>query len=152
MTAPSSHESASPQETEALGAALAASLRTGDVVLLYGEMGTGKTTFVRGALGALGHIGPVTSPTYTIARRYATPRGTVTHLDLHRLTDLDDEDPGLLDDHTGDDVIAFVEWPQIVDAGVDADPQITGRVAARVHLEHVAGGGDAARRRVRIVP
>lgn len=144
MATVSVHASTSPQDTEALGAALAARLRAGDVVLLDGEMGTGKTTFVRGALRALGHTGPVTSPTYTIARRYATARGAVTHLDLHRLVDLEDEDPGFLADHTDGDVIAFVEWPLIA----ATDPQIASRIAARVHLEHV--GTDATRRQVRI--
>lgn len=138
------HASGSPQDTEALGAALAARLQAGDVVLLYGEMGTGKTTFVRGALRALGHAGPVTSPTYTIARRYATPRGAVAHLDLHRLVDLEDEDPGFLADHTGADVIAFVEWPLVA----ATDPEIASRIAAEVRLEHV--GVDATRRRVAI--
>lgn len=146
MTAGTTHETVSPADTEALGAALAASLQAGDVVLLYGEMGAGKTTFVRGAVRALGHVGPVTSPTYTIARRYPDARLPVAHLDLHRLTSLDDEDPALLTDHMGLDGVAFVEWPQVADddrfvrdAGV--------RIAARVYLDHVA----PERRSVRIL-
>ncbi|HWI71970.1 MAG TPA: tRNA (adenosine(37)-N6)-threonylcarbamoyltransferase complex ATPase subunit type 1 TsaE, partial [Baekduia sp.] len=84
--------------TEAAGAALAATLKPGDVVLLEGEMGAGKTTFVRGAARALGFEGPVTSPTFTIGRCYegAVP---IVHLDLHRLVGLEDEDPALLDDY-----------------------------------------------------
>jgi tRNA threonylcarbamoyladenosine biosynthesis protein TsaE len=105
-------------------------------VLLEGEMGAGKTTFVRGAARALGFDGPVTSPTFTIGRRYdaATP---IAHLDLHRLGGLDDEDPALLEDYLTPDAIAFVEWPEI------AAGEIGLRVAARVTLEHA--GGDARR-------
>ena len=63
-------ESDSPEETERLAARLAAELAPGDVVLVQGELGSGKTTFVRGAARALGVEGPVTSPTYTIGHRY----------------------------------------------------------------------------------
>ena len=85
MTFPAEQQTASAAETEALGAALARELRPGDVVLLSGELGSGKTTFVRGALRALGVKGPVTSPTFTLARRYAGDGVEVSHLDLHRL-------------------------------------------------------------------
>jgi tRNA threonylcarbamoyladenosine biosynthesis protein TsaE len=119
-----------------VGAALAATLRPGDVVLLEGEMGAGKTTFVRGAARALGFDGPVTSPTFTIGRRYDGGRLPIAHLDLHRLSGLADEDPALLDDYLTPDAIAFVEWPAI------AEPQLE-RVAARVKLEHA--GGDTRR-------
>jgi tRNA threonylcarbamoyladenosine biosynthesis protein TsaE len=122
-----------------VGAALAATLAPGDVVLLEGEMGAGKTTFVRGAARALGFDGPVTSPTFTIGRRYEGARLPISHLDLHRLGGLADEDPALLDDYLTPDAIAFVEWPEI------AEPQLE-RIAARVLLEHA--GGD--RRRITI--
>jgi tRNA threonylcarbamoyladenosine biosynthesis protein TsaE len=122
-----------------VGAALAAKLAPGDVVLLEGEMGAGKTTFVRGAARALGFDGPVTSPTFTIGRRYEGGRLPISHLDLHRLSGLADEDPALLDDYLTPDAIAFVEWPAI------AEPELE-RIAARVLLEHA--GGD--RRRITI--
>ena len=115
-----------------MGAALAATLQPGDVVLLEGEMGAGKTTFVRGAARALGFDGPVTSPTFTIGRRYEGGRLPISHLDLHRLSGLADEDPALLDDYLTPDAIAFVEWPEI------AEPQLE-RIAARVKLEHAGG-------------
>lgn len=111
----SGSETTSAEETEALGAELAAALRPGDVVLVHGEVGSGKTTFVRGALRALGVTGPVTSPTFTIGRRYDEARPPVAHLDLHRLSDLDAEDPGLLDDYVTGAHVAFVEWPEIAD-------------------------------------
>jgi tRNA threonylcarbamoyladenosine biosynthesis protein TsaE len=132
-------ETASAAETEALAAGLAARLAPGDIVLISGELGAGKTTFVRGAAGALGVGVPVTSPTFTIARRYEDGRVPVSHLDLFRLDGLDDEDPELLAEELGPDRIAFVEWPE------HGATQLTlGRVAARVRLEHL--GGD--RRRV----
>ena len=122
--------------TEAIAAELAADLRPGDVVLLSGDLGSGKTTFVRGAARALGVSGPVTSPTFTIGRRYEG-RVPVSHLDLHRLAGdfgLAGEDPALLDDYLTADAIAFVEWPEPA-AGVIAEP------AASVELVHA--GGDA---------
>lgn len=103
-------------------------------------MGAGKTTFVRGAARALGFDGPVTSPTFTIGRRYepGPPAPPISHIDLHRLSGLEDEDPALLEDYLTPDAIAFVEWPEIAqDAGVLPN------VKARVTLEHA--GGDARR-------
>ena len=133
-------QTASAAETEALAAALAASLRPGDVVLVSGEMGTGKTTVVRGACRARGIDVPVTSPTFTIARRYEDGRVPVSHLDLFRLAEgLADEEPELLDDELAPDRVAFVEWPEVAGDGL---PGV--HVAARVRLEH--RGGD--RRRV----
>lgn len=104
-----------PQQTADLGAGLARTLRPGDVVLLRGEMGTGKTTFVRGAALALGAAGPITSPTFTIGRRYDDARPPVAHLDLHRLQTLEGEDPALLDDYVTGAHVAFVEWPEVAD-------------------------------------
>jgi tRNA threonylcarbamoyladenosine biosynthesis protein TsaE len=117
--------------TEAAGAALAARLAPGDVVLVEGELGAGKTTFVRGAARALGFDGPVTSPTFTIGRRY-DGRVPIAHLDLHRLGDLAAEDPALLDDYLTPDAIAFVEWPEV------AEPELR-RIRARVRLAHAGG-------------
>jgi tRNA threonylcarbamoyladenosine biosynthesis protein TsaE len=105
-------------------------------VLLAGEMGAGKTTFVRGAARALGFDGPVTSPTFTIGRRYDGARAPIAHLDLHRLSGLDDEDPALLEDYLTPDAIAFVEWPEIAEPALD-------RVAVRVTLEHAGGDSRA---------
>src|SRR3954452_22512475 len=86
----------SAAETEALAAELAVDLQPGDVVLVRGERGAGKTTFVRGPCRALGVTDPITSPTFTIGRRYDRPLGSVAHLDLHRLGDLGDGGPGPL--------------------------------------------------------
>ncbi len=125
--------SESAEQTEALGAQLAATLAPGDVVLLVGEVGVGKTTFVRGALRALGVTRAVTSPTFTIGRRYDDADVPVSHLDLHRLASLEGEDPALLEDYVDDRHIAFVEWPEVAGAELGA------RVAARVTLAHAGG-------------
>jgi tRNA threonylcarbamoyladenosine biosynthesis protein TsaE len=139
-------ESASPEATEAVAAELAASLRPGDVVLVAGDLGAGKTTFVRGAARALGVTGAVTSPTFTIGRRHRTAGGGwLAHLDLFRLGDLGAEDPGLLEDYLTPDAVAFVEWPELL-ADAAAAPPDGVAVAARVRLEHA--GGD--RRRVTV--
>jgi tRNA threonylcarbamoyladenosine biosynthesis protein TsaE len=132
--------SRSPEETERAGAALAAGLAPGDVVLVSGELGAGKTTFVRGAARALGVTEPVTSPTFVVGHLYEAPGVRVAHLDLYRLGGLDDEDPGLLDPYFGPDVVTFVEWPERV--GLDA---LLGErpIARRVSLAHA--GGDRRR-------
>jgi tRNA threonylcarbamoyladenosine biosynthesis protein TsaE len=127
------HRTSGPQETQALAARLAEALEPGDVVLIAGELGTGKTTFVRGACRALGVSGRVTSPTFTIGQRYEG-RVPVSHLDLYRLGDLAAEDPALLADYLTPDRVAFVEWPELAEGFV-------GATAARVRLAH--RGGDA---------
>jgi tRNA threonylcarbamoyladenosine biosynthesis protein TsaE len=129
------HETISAAETEELGAQLGKTLRAGDVVLVEGDLGVGKTTFVRGACRALGVTTIVTSPTFTIGQRYPAPV-PVSHLDLFRVPELAQEDPDLLADYLGPDTIAFVEWPP------DGDLDIAGiaRIAARVRIEH--RGGD----------
>jgi len=132
-------ESGSAAETEAVGAKLAAELGPGDVVVISGELGAGKTTLIRGACRALGVTGPVTSPTFTIGQRYRG-RLPVSHLDLYRLGDMEAEDPALLDDYLDPGSVAFVEWPAV------AGPQLSGRRTVEVRLAHL--GGD--RRRIEI--
>jgi tRNA threonylcarbamoyladenosine biosynthesis protein TsaE len=134
-------ETKDPRETEALGAELAAGLRDGDVVLVRGELGSGKTTFVRGAARALGVTDPITSPTFSIGHRYRATNTTVSHLDLYRLAgSLAEEDPGLLDDYLGPGRIAFVEWPAREHAELSS---------ARLHVTLTHRG--ASRRRIEVV-
>jgi len=116
-------------ETEALGARIAERLEPGDVILLSGELGTGKTTLVRGACRALGVPGPVTSPTFTIGQRYEGGRMPVSHLDLYRLQSLEGEDPALLDDYLRPEGVAFIEWPAAGAGRLD-------RPALEVRLAH----------------
>lgn len=123
----------SAAETEALGAELAERLGPGDVVVLSGEVGAGKTTLIRGACRALGISDPVTSPTFTIGHRYEGGRLPVAHLDLYRLEGLDGEEPALLEDYLVPGAIAFVEWPAV------AEPQLSGRRIVNVSLAHAGG-------------
>jgi tRNA threonylcarbamoyladenosine biosynthesis protein TsaE len=104
-------QTSSPGETEALAADLAGRLATGDVVTVAGELGTGKTTFVRGACVALGVRERVTSPTFTVGHRYHGVRGEVSHLDLYRFEGVSAAEWGDLEPYF-DDAIAFVEWPE----------------------------------------
>ena len=135
MSSPS--ESDGPEATERAGAALAAQLRPGDVVLVSGELGAGKTTYVRGALRALGVTGPVTSPTFVVGVLYDGAGGPLAHLDLYRLADLRDEDPGLLDPYFGPDTVTFVEWPERAESAA----LLGGRAIAR-HVTLAHAGGD----------
>jgi tRNA threonylcarbamoyladenosine biosynthesis protein TsaE len=107
----------SAAETEALGASVAQLLRPGDVVLVQGELGAGKTTLVRGACRALGIEEPVTSPTFTIGHLYHGSL-TVAHLDLYRFVGLSAAEWGDLEPYF-DGTVAFVEWPE---AGLAALP------------------------------
>ena len=121
--------SRSAAETEAVGARLAERLEPGDAVTVSGELGTGKTTFVRGACRGLGITAPVTSPTFTIGHRYRG-RLDVSHLDLYRFRGLSPAEWGDLEPYF-EDAIVFVEWPE---AGLRALPPA--RVTVR--LEHVS--------------
>jgi tRNA threonylcarbamoyladenosine biosynthesis protein TsaE len=119
-------ESLSPEQTELVAAELAAELEPGDVVTIAGELGAGKTTFVRGACRALGVQGPVTSPTYTIGHRY---RGDVdvSHLDLYRFENVSPAEWGDLEPYF-DGAVCFVEWPE---AGEGSLPEPRFRVTLR---------------------
>ena len=121
---------ASANETEELAARLARKLVVGDVVTVSGELGTGKTTFVRGACRALGVTAPVTSPTYTIGHRYEG-EPDVSHLDLYRFTGVSAAEWGDLEPYF-DDAIVFVEWPEAGAAGLPS-------LRASVRLEHLGG-------------
>ena len=102
--------STSPEETERIAAELGARLEAGDVVTVSGELGSGKTTFVRGACRGLGVEGPVTSPTYTIGHRYHG-RVDVSHLDLYRFEGVSAAEWGDLEPYF-DGAVCFVEWPE----------------------------------------
>ncbi|MEI8105662.1 MAG: tRNA (adenosine(37)-N6)-threonylcarbamoyltransferase complex ATPase subunit type 1 TsaE [Actinomycetes bacterium] len=131
------HETGSAQQTEELGARLARLLRPGDIVAISGELGAGKTTFVRGACRELGVTQPISSPTYTIGHLYA---GTVpvAHLDLYRLAGSAGEEWGDLEPYF-DGTIAFVEWPEHAASWLPA-------IRATVTLAHV----DDSHREIRI--
>jgi tRNA threonylcarbamoyladenosine biosynthesis protein TsaE len=121
--------SAAPAETEAIAAVLAPELHAGDVVTVSGELGSGKTTFVRGACRALGVTVPVTSPTFTVGHRYPARAGDVSHLDLFRFQGFSAAEWGDLEPYF-EDAICFVEWPE---AAIGALPP----VRVEVRLSHV---------------
>jgi tRNA threonylcarbamoyladenosine biosynthesis protein TsaE len=121
----------SAAETEAVGERIGADLKPGDVVLVSGELGSGKTTLIRGAARALGVSEPVTSPTFTIGHTYRG-RLPVSHLDLYRLSDLGQEDPALLEDYVTPEAVSFIEWPGA------AEPWLE-RITRRVEIRHAGG-------------
>lgn len=122
----------SAEETEAVAARLAGMLRAGDVVTVAGELGAGKTTFVRGACRALGVTGKVTSPTFTIGHRYHGAGVEVAHLDLYRFQGVSAAEWGDLEPYF-DGTITFVEWPE---AGAGVLPA----ARAVVRLRHAEDG------------
>ncbi len=143
-------ESSSPEETERVAAALARKLEVGDVVTVEGELGSGKTTFIRGASRALGVTAPVTSPTFTIGHRYRG-RVDVSHLDLYRFEGMSDSEWGDLERYFADAVVFDPEtvgdratWdePRLHPVGIDrvlvngqiviADGQPTGAIPGQV--------------------
>ena len=129
--------STSSDETEEIAGRLARELSPGDVVTISGELGSGKTTFVRGACRALGVTAPVTSPTYTIGHRYEGDPD-VSHLDLYRFAGVSAAEWADLEPYF-EDAVVFVEWPE---AGLAGLPPV--RVSVR--LQHV----DERTRRIAI--
>ena len=104
-------ESRSPDETERIAGELARELEIGDLVTVAGDLGAGKTTFIRGACRALGVTAPVSSPTYAIGNRYRG-RVDVSHLDLYRLESMSERDWGDLEEYF-EGAVVFVEWPEV---------------------------------------
>jgi tRNA threonylcarbamoyladenosine biosynthesis protein TsaE len=134
MTEPRVQRSLSEQDTAAIGRTLGASLAAGDVVLLYGDLGAGKTAFVRGLAEGLGVSGDeVSSPTFTLVQEYRGGRLPLFHVDLYRLNDSREIDDLGLDEIAEEGVLA-IEW-------ADRHPRPP-RGAVHVTLAHA---GDAER-------
>jgi tRNA threonylcarbamoyladenosine biosynthesis protein TsaE len=137
-TAPAVTETASERETERVAEQLAARLAPGDVVLLSGDLGAGKTAFVRGlARGLGGDADEVSSPTFTLVQEYPAARAILYHVDLYRLAPAEIADLGL-DDLIASGGVVAIEWAERW-----ADRP---RRAVDVRLEHI--GGD--RRRIHV--
>ena len=124
---------ATPADTAARAARLAAVLRAGDVVALHGDLGAGKSTFARGLLKAMGWAGEVPSPTFTLVQAYDDLPVPVWHVDLYRINAPAEADAlGLFET----DAALIIEWPQRLGARLPA---------AALHLQ-LSGSGDEPRR------
>ena len=140
-------ETESPDETAGVASDLSERLRPGDLVLLEGDVGSGKSTFARAAIRALGVEGPIPSPTFTIGRAYRG-RLPVSHIDLYRLGPLSDEVPDLLGEYLDPSGIAFVEWPgdggESIRSGSEREVRVEiehlGRDRRRIAISLVSGG------------
>jgi tRNA threonylcarbamoyladenosine biosynthesis protein TsaE len=128
----SSSSASSEQETAAVAAALVPTLPPGAVVYVEGQLGAGKTAFVRGAARALGVTGAVTSPTFTVAHLYEGREGRVAHLDLSRSERLDEAAWGDLEPYFEDVRAVFVEWAS---AGAGVLPPSHARVQIAVEAD-----------------
>ena len=133
--------SSAPDETVAAGRALAARLPPGSTVALNGDLGAGKTHFVRGLVAGWGGAEEATSPTFTLVHEYATPRGPVFHLDLYRAKSEEEIWSAAHDELEGAEGVVVVEWADRFPALVPAD-------AIRVTIEHDGEG----RRRITLTP
>lgn len=102
-------------DTHAFAGAIGACLKAGDTVLLYGDLGTGKSVFARGAARALGVQDEMASPTFTLMQPYRGKEANIYHFDLYRIADEDEFFASGLQDHIGSDGISFIEWPQQAD-------------------------------------
>ena len=111
----------SPEETRAVAQQLGALLQPGDVIVLAGEMGAGKTAFTKGVALALGIDEPVASPTFTIVREYVA-RIPLVHVDVYRLDHVQELHDLGLDDLLGEEAVTVVEWGDKVSAALPGDP------------------------------
>lgn len=126
------YQSASEAETEALARTLSAELAAGDIVLVQGDLGAGKTVFVRGLADGLGLDGAVvSSPTFTLVHEYGGGRLPLVHLDLYRLDRVDLDEIGLDPEQAARGVVV-VEWPE----------RLRHAVAGAVHVAITDRGGD----------
>ena len=129
----------SPEETEAVGAALGKILKAGTVIAYRGDLGAGKTAFTRGLARGLGYAEPVTSPTYTIVNEYLGGRLPLFHFDMYRLASSDDLWDIGWDDYLDRNGVCAVEWSEnVADALEDAlliTIHKTGEASRRIEIE-----------------
>ena len=128
--------STSPEETVAAGRALAQRLGPGCFVALEGELGAGKTHFVRGLVAGWGGAEEATSPTFALVHEYSTPRGPVFHLDLYRAASADEVWSAAHDELASAQGMVVVEW-------ADRFPELLPPACTRVRLTHEAAGRRA---------
>ena len=106
-----SHQVETEEQMIALGQSIASSLAKPAVVLLSGDLGAGKSVLARAIIRALGHVGAVKSPTYTLVENYDLPRWRVSHLDLYRLNDPEELHFLGFDDIVANSDVLLIEWP-----------------------------------------
>ena len=126
----------SPEATTEFGRALGGRLQPGDVILLAGDLGAGKSVLARGLARGLGITQAMPSPTFTLMIPYEARGRKLYHFDLYRLSDPDEYYAAGLDEFVGGDGVAVVEWPQMAD--LEAEPALC------VRLER--GDGEQIRR------
>lgn len=129
------YETGSVEETWAVAREFAATLRAGDIVVLEGDLGAGKTTFVQGVGAALGVKRPMTSPTFCLVNEYSTSRFPIAHFDLYRLHGPDDVLDLGWEDYLSRGAVMFVEW-------ADRAGSLIAQDAIRVRFEY-AGSDDS---------
>ena len=142
-----------PEQTRAAAAAFAPALRAGDVVMLSGDLGSGKTTFVQGAAAALGVQGHVTSPSFVLVREYPG-RARVVHVDVYRLSSLQELIDLGYEEVFAADAITFIEWGDAVsgllpDERFEVDIRGAADDARRISIRAV---GEDARARLEAMP
>ena len=130
----------SEDETQTVARTLAGTLNAGDVVLLSGNLGAGKTAFVRGLAAGLGiDAGEVSSPTFTLIHEYRGGRLTLYHVDLYRLDSAATNDLGLEEMGVGDGVLA-IEWPErlshALPGAMTVTMEIVGEQSRRITTNH----------------
>jgi tRNA threonylcarbamoyladenosine biosynthesis protein TsaE len=135
-----------PEDTRAIGAALADVLDAADVVVLTGELGAGKTTLVQGLARGLGAHEHVASPTFTLVREYPSGRLPIAHVDVYRLERLQEVVDLALDELGGDDAVLLIEWGDAVEELLPADRlriELTTEDGSEVRRIAVAGEGPS---------
>lgn len=102
------------QEINQVAQNIVASLGT-KVLCFYGDMGSGKTTFIKALVSALGSADTVSSPTFSIVNEYRTPTDTIFHFDLYRVKDIEELYQIGIEDYLESDAWIFIEWPQVIE-------------------------------------
>lgn len=132
--------------TAALGAAFAPLLRPGLKIYLHGDLGAGKTTFARGLIRALGHSGPVKSPTYALVEFYVFSRYILYHFDFYRFNHPEEWLEAGLDEHFNEASVCLVEWPEKAGGLLpDADVEIRFELDASGEARTVSLEGSSDR-------
>ncbi len=123
----------SPEQQEAVGAALAVDCPKGSIIYLHGDLGAGKTTLVRGFMHGLGHEGAVKSPTYTLMEPYQIGQASFCHIDLYRLADAGELEYLGMRDLLEEGATLLVEWPERGQGGLPLPDLL-------IHIDHLQHG------------